>query len=179
MKGEHKKVDYIKNIKPSLGKVCIAIIALVMLAQGYAQGAERLIKNDTEHYILAKQEKGDKTPGKEDRKVIVFYFHGNFRCSTCKRIERLTVEAVTETFGDELKNGLLELNVVNVEKPENNHFIKEYQLYTRSVIVSEVTDGTEQRWENLNKVWELVRNEEAFKHYIQKEIAGYLQGLPS
>ena len=168
-----------RSARITLALVCMALISLVMLMQEYSWSAETQSEKDTTGTIASQEVSDNQALKEKDSKVIVFYFHGNVRCSTCKRIERLTVEAVTETFGDELKNGLLELNVVNVEKPENNHFIKEYQLYTRSVIVSEVTDGTEQRWENLNKVWELVRNEEAFKHYIQKEIAGYLQGLPS
>jgi len=169
-------VDYIKNIKPSLSKVCIAIIALVMLTQGYARGAENLAKNNVEHYILAKQEKSDKTPGKEDRKVIVFYFHGNFRCYTCKRIEQLTVKAVTEAFSDEINKGLVELQVLNVENPQYRHFINDYQLYTRSVVVSDFRQGKQKRWKNLQKVWELVHNEEAFGKYIKQEVQEYLKG---
>ena len=169
-------MDYIKNIKPSLGKVCIALIALVMLMQGYAQGAEKIAKNNAEHYILAKQEKGDKTSGKEDRKVIVFYFHGNFRCYTCKRIEQLTVKAVTEAFSDEIKKGVVELQVLNVEDPQYRHFINDYQLYTRSVVVSDFRQGKQKRWKNLQKVWELVHNEEAFGKYIKQEVQEYLKG---
>jgi len=176
MTGENNKVDYIKNTKPSLGKACIAIIALVMLTQGYAQGAEKLTKNNAEHYILAKQEKGDKTPGKEDRKVIVFYFHGNIRCYTCKRIEQLTVKAVTEAFSDEIKKGLVELQVLNVEDPQYRHFINDYQLYTRSVVVSDFRQGKQKRWKNLQKVWELVHSEEAFEKYIKQEVQEYLKG---
>jgi len=167
-------MDCIKHTKPFLGKVCIAIIAFIMLAQGYAQGAEKLTKNNAEHSMLAKQVKGDKTSGTEDRKVIVFYFHGNFRCYTCKRIEQLTVKAVTEAFNDEIKKGLVELQVLNVEDSQYRHFINDYRLYTKSVIVSDVIEGKEKRWKNLQKIWELVHNEKAFNQYIQKEVEEYL-----
>lgn len=170
---------YVRRTRLFIGMICMALISLVMLMQECSWSAEIQSEKDTTGTIASQKVSDNQALKERGSKVIVFYFHGNVRCSTCKRIERLTVEAVTETFGDELKNGLLELTIVNVEKPENNHFIKEYQLYTRSVIASEVKDGTEKRWKNLHKVWELVRNEEAFKHYIQKEIAGYLQGLSS
>lgn len=169
-------MDYIKHTNSSLGKLCIAIIALVMLAQGYARGAEKLTKNNAEQDILAKQEKGNKTLDKEDRKVIVFYFHGNIRCYTCKRIEQLTVKAVTEAFNNEIKKGLIELQVLNVEDPKYRHFINDYQLYTRSVVVSDFRQGKQKRWKNLQKVWELVHNEEAFGKYIKQEVQEYLKG---
>jgi plasmid maintenance system antidote protein VapI len=35
-------------------------------------------------------------------------------------------------------------------------------------------NGKEQQWKNLQKVWELVHNEKAFKEYIHKEIKAYL-----
>ena len=106
--------------------------------------------------------------------VIVYYFHGNFRCQTCRRIEQLTREAVSENFGDEMGAGALEMQIINVEKPENSHFSKDYQLFTRSVVVSDMVNGKETQWKNLQKVWELVHNEKAFKEYIRIEVKAYL-----
>ena len=157
----------------------MALLSLVMLIQEYSWSSETQSKKDTQGTITTQTVSDNQTLKEKGSKVIVFYFHGNVRCSTCKRIERLTVETVTETFSDELENGLLELKIVNVEKPGNSHFIKKYQLYTRSVIISDVIKGSEKRWKNLHKVWELVRNEEAFKHYIQKEINAYLKEILS
>ena len=170
---------FFRSARISLTLVCMALLSLVMLIQEYSWSSETQSKKDTQGTITTQTVSDNQTLKEKGSKVIVFYFHGNVRCSTCKRIERLTVETVTETFGKELKNGLLELKIVNVEKPENNHFIKEYRLYTRSVIISDVINGSEKRWKNLHKLWELVLNEEAFKYYIQQEIAGYLHRLPS
>lgn len=170
---------YVRRTRLFIGMVCMALISLVMPMQECSWSAETQSEKDTTGTIASQKVSDNQALKERGSKVIVFYFHGNVRCSTCKRIEHLTVEAVTETFGDELKNGLLELNIVNVEKPEHNHFIKAYQLYTRSVIVSDVINGSEKRWKNLHKVWELVRNEEAFKHYIQKEINAYLNEILS
>jgi thiol-disulfide isomerase/thioredoxin len=109
------------------------------------------------------------------QKIVVYYFHTTYRCQSCTTIEMYTDEAIKEAFAVELKSGVLAWQPVNVEKPETQHFIQDYKLYTKSVIVSEVVDGKEQRWKNLAKVWELLQNEKTFKDYVKQEIAAYLK----
>ncbi|GAK54466.1 hypothetical protein U14_05751 [Candidatus Moduliflexus flocculans] len=108
--------------------------------------------------------------------IKVYYFHGTARCPSCKTIEELTNFAIVNGFKKELESGVLEFNAINVETPENQHFIKDYQLYTKSVIVSEVIDGKERRWKNLEKVWQLLMQEKAFTMYVQQEVSAYLEG---
>ena len=59
-------------------------------------------------------------------------------------------------------------------QPENKHYDKDYKLYAQSVILSDVKDGKELRWLNLDKIWKLLNNDKAFQEYIAKEITGYL-----
>jgi hypothetical protein len=112
-------------------------------------------------------------------KVIVYYFHGNYRCSSCMTIERYTRESVEATFAKELKSGQIEFRSINVDLPANSHYVQDYKLFTKSVIVSDVVQGKEQRWKNLQKVWELIQNEADFKAYVKSETAAYLQGRRS
>ncbi len=100
----------------------------------------------------------------------IYYFHTLHRCHSCTTIEKLTKEAVQQTFSEDIKAGAIKFNVINVEKESNKHFVEDYKIYTKSVIISEVIDGTEKRWKNLDKVWTLLRNPEKFKHYIIAEI---------
>lgn len=174
-----KIMDYIKNNRFALGIVCMAIISLVMLTREASWSAETSLKINADTDVSGKKVKDNQTSNKKDHKVIVFYFYGNVRCYTCKRIERLTKEAVKEGFGEEMKNGVVEMKAVNVQEPRNNNFIKDYRLYTKSVIVSDLKQGKEERWKNLQRVWELVRNDEAFKKYVQKEVKEYLEGKQS
>ena len=108
--------------------------------------------------------------------INVYYFHGTARCPSCKTIEELTNFAITDGFKKDLESGRLEFKAVNVETPENQHFIKDYQLYTKSVIVSEMVEGKETRWKNLEKIWQLFMKEKAFTMYVQQEVAAYLEG---
>jgi len=106
--------------------------------------------------------------------VIVYYFHGNTRCRTCRTIEAYTEEAVKTSFPDDLKSGRLEWRVVNMETPGNEHFVKDYELYTRSVVLVDMEDGVEEKWDNLEKVWELVQNKPDFVDYIVTNTNTYL-----
>ncbi len=115
----------------------------------------------------------------EQSKTRVYYFHGNQRCKTCKKIEALTKKTLEEDFAAQLKDGTMELQVVNVDETENEHFVEEYQLATRSVVVSLLKQGKEARWRRLDKVWQLVHDEPAFTDYIRTEIAALNQGAGS
>lgn len=101
------------------------------------------------------------------RKVIAYYFHGNFRCRKCRTIEAYAKEAFESGFPEALKDGRLEWRAINVEEPENEHFVKDFELSTRSVVIAEVVDGKTQYWTNLQRVWELVRDKGAFLKYVR------------
>jgi len=108
-------------------------------------------------------------------KVIAYYFHGNRRCGSCRKIEAYSREAIDSGFAEELKAGKLEWLVINIDKPENKHFVKDYQLYTRSLVISYTENGKQTRWKNLEKVWQLLRNKAAFMKYVQEEVHAYLE----
>ena len=86
----------------------------------------------------------------------------------------MTQEAVLEFFNDEINSGQIKLQMTNVDKPGNKHFVKDYQLFTRSVVVSDVINGKQKQWKNLKKIWELVHKDQVFKEYIRNEIKAYL-----
>ena len=109
-------------------------------------------------------------------KTIVYYFHGNKRCVTCKKIEVFTCDAVNKGFSEMVKEGALELRIVNLDQSANEHFVKDYQLTTRSVVLSKIKDGKEINWERLDRVWDLVDDESAFIEYVSKEINTIMQG---
>lgn len=111
-----------------------------------------------------------------DSKVVVYYFHGNTRCFTCRAIENFSRAAVGNGFTDELQKGRLEFLAVNIEEPANEHFVQDYQLVTRSLVLVRYTDGKQEKWKNLDRVWELVRDNDAFARYVQTETKQFLGG---
>ena len=110
-----------------------------------------------------------------DTKVIAYYVHSTRRCVTCKKLEAYTQEAIEAGFAKQLEAGSIEWMPVNTDEPGNEHFIDDYQLFTKSVVLSEVKDGKELRWKNLDQIWTLVRGDKgAYLKYIQDEVTAFL-----
>jgi hypothetical protein len=106
--------------------------------------------------------------------VVAYYFHGNVRCMTCRTIERLAHETITADFPDELGSGELTWRALNVDEPTNEHFVKDFSLVTRSLVLVSYRDGKVVRFQNLDKVWQLVRDEEAFSQYVRESARSFL-----
>ena len=108
-------------------------------------------------------------------RVIAYYFHGTFRCTTCRTIEEYSHDAIQTYFAKELGNGRLEFRPVNVEEPGNKHYIQDYRLVSKSLVLSLVSDGKETKWKNLADVWKLVRDKEKFYQYVKDEVEIYVK----
>jgi thiol-disulfide isomerase/thioredoxin len=109
--------------------------------------------------------------------LVVYYFHGNARCPSCYKLEQYAKEAVEQNFANELKDGRMQFKVVNIDQPANSHFVNDYQLYTKSVVLSLVKDGKQVRYKNLEKVWDLLRDQNQYHAYVRDEIKPFLGEL--
>ncbi|UCE65219.1 MAG: hypothetical protein JSU85_10100 [Candidatus Zixiibacteriota bacterium] len=107
-------------------------------------------------------------------KVVASYLHGNRRCMTCRKLEAYSEEALTTAFQEELEDSTLIWRTVNYDQKENEHYLKDYSLYTKALILSRVKDGSEVEWKNLAKIWKLVGNKEEFLKYVQKETRAFM-----
>ena len=107
--------------------------------------------------------------------VTVYYFHGAARCETCVKFETYTSEVLRESFPRELADGQLKWKVVDVEEPVNEHFIQDYQLTSKAVIVAQYRGGQQTAWKNLEEIWALAGDEAAFKKYIRDGVANLLK----
>lgn len=127
------------------------------------------------HPQPAVEENGqEETSASVSARVLVYYFHGTTRCATCRKLEAFSSEAVRQAFSEELQKGQLKWQILNIDEPENEHFVEDYQLYTRSLVVARVSGGKGTEWKNLERIWELVGDKAAFMKYVQDEIRAYL-----
>ncbi len=111
----------------------------------------------------------------EANKVIAYYFHTTYRCATCRRIEAYSKQAIESGFARELADGRIEFRLVNVEIPENRHYVQEYNLFTKSLVLVRMKDGRQSEWTNLDRVWQLNGDRAAFLRYVQQGIRDYLE----
>ncbi len=108
-------------------------------------------------------------------KIIAYYFHGSFRCSTCNAMEQYSREAIGNNFKVALDSGGLEFKSVNVEERANEHFVEDYKLFTKALILSQIKGGKEVRSKNLDKIWEYARNKKKFMDYVTAEVDAFMK----
>ena len=105
---------------------------------------------------------------------IASYFHGDVRCATCFKLETFSAEAMQTGFAKELKDSALIWRLVNWDRDENKHYVDDYQLFTKAVILSRVRDGKEIAWVNLDSIWTLVGDKEHFIKYVQDQTCAFM-----
>ncbi len=108
------------------------------------------------------------------QRVIAYYFHTTIRCASCRAIEAYSKEAIDSAFAGEVRDGRLVWKVVNIEVKGNEHFAKDYALYTKSVVLVNEVGGKPAEWKNLDKVWQLLQDKPKFLRYVQTETRGFL-----
>ena len=156
-------------------------LAIGLLAMSFLSGCDSSKESDTSSLGVVEDASGfDSSPVASvpvsDSGVVAYYFHGNFRCASCRAIEAYTKEALELYFNDEIASGKLELRVVNVEEKGNEHFVNDYKLYTKSVVLSKVEGGKEVNYKNLEGVWQYLRNKQQFFDYVKKETEAFIAG---
>lgn len=103
----------------------------------------------------------------------VYYFHGTNRCNTCRTIEAYAHGTIARVFAAELKGQKLEWQAVNVDEAANRHYVDNFQLYTRSLVVFDARNP--KRYKVLEKVWELVGDKPAFEKYVEQEVRAFMR----
>ena len=112
-----------------------------------------------------------------ESKVIAYYFHVTVRCTTCRTIESYSREVIEQKFRGDIAKGRLEFRLVNVQLPENRHFVKDYQLFTKSLVLVRFDRGKQAEYKVLNETWELVGDRQSMQGYVEREVQGYLKRL--
>lgn len=114
---------------------------------------------------------------KSPEQIIAYYFYGNQRCPTCRSIEAYTQESLTSNFKEELDSKLIAWKPVNVETAGNAHYIDDFQLDMKVVVLAKIENGELKTWKKLENVWPLSGDHQAFLDYIKTETEAYLKDI--
>jgi hypothetical protein len=158
--------------------VAISVVYLVLGKNHAREGGAQSPTDVSKREVESKEADGAPTPSEEESapEVIAYYFHGNRRCTTCRTIEAYAEEAIRTNFPAELASRKLQWRVVNVDQPENAHFIQDYQLVTRSLVLVGMEKDVQKKWKNLDKVWQLVRSKPEFTDYVVESTREFMAG---
>jgi len=109
---------------------------------------------------------------------IVYYFSVGKECSTCEQIEAYTQEVLKTDFSKALAAGQIQWRTADMDKPQHEHFAKDYNLYTKSIVLVAIENGEPGRWENLEKVWDHVYDKSAFMQYVGDSLQSFVDETP-
>jgi hypothetical protein len=161
--------------------VTAALLGFVAISVGYLGVSETQTADDS----LGRSVSGRAVPAAQSdvkapaHKIIAYYFHNTQRCPTCLKIERLAGDAIKTEFAGELERGELEWRVLNIEESANEHFVGDYALVASSLVIVDLHEGRQRAWTNMERVWELVHDDEAaFRDYVVEQVREYLEPQP-
>ena len=112
-------------------------------------------------------------------RTIVYFLYFLPRCIPCNTVEAYAREAVQTGFADDIRAGRLEWRIADYDEPANRHFVQEFGLITKSVVVVESRNGRTVRWKNLESVWDLLDEKDAFLEYVRAEVRAFMKGASS
>lgn len=157
--------------KKLLGVALLLFVALALLKFISEEGASVHREGEPNHDTVHSKPIHIPDQGKH---VVVYYFHTSFRCASCLTMEKVARQVVHEQFARELSDGRLQFVAVDVEKAQNRHYIQDYQLVSKSLVLVEYRDGKEVRFKNLQGIWEQT-SLEGLRDYIAREISDFLR----
>ena len=114
-----------------------------------------------------------------DDALMVYYFHGNIRCPTCRAIESQSHETVRSDFASQLEIGEVVWKSLNYEEPSVAESAKEFEIQMPVVVLAQMKNGQIEDWKRLDRVWALVGDKPAFAAYIRDEIGQMLKSQDS
>ena len=102
------------------------------------------------------------------------YFISGTRCESCRIIEALAKETAENDFAAAFASGKLVFRVIDTSEPGYQHFIQDYQITSKTVILSHRKDGKEIAWADMAKVWDLLDDAPGFRAYLGAQVRDYL-----
>jgi hypothetical protein len=117
-----------------------------------------------------------KKTAEEGDGLMVYYFHGDVRCPTCRAIESQAKEVVDSQYAKQLESGAIAWKVFNYQKGAGVAVGKQFKVDLPVIVVARMRDGKVQAWKRLDEVWALVNDKPAYAKFIGEEIDRMLTG---
>lgn len=112
-----------------------------------------------------------------DDGLVVYYFHSNVRCATCKAIESQSHETVQTAFESELADGQMVWKALNYEEADGMDLGRQFEVQVPVVVLAQMKDGQLGEWKRLDRVWALVSDKKAFADYVEAEVREMLASV--
>lgn len=165
--------------------ICLSAMTLIYKNRNCCDSKENPEINKTENSVsvlnekkpdikLDEKKKNVQTKAKKDKienKLInVYYFYANPRCYSCQMIEDYTRFSVESNFKSDYNEYKVVFKAIDVGEQDNRHYIQDYWLTSKSVVIQKFIDEKPIKWKRLDKVWQLLGSKDTFVNYVTSEI---------
>jgi len=110
--------------------------------------------------------------------IVMYYFSQGKECSTCDKLESYSHETLHTYFKDDIEAQSMAWRKVDLDDPEHEHFVTDFDLFSKSIVLVEYRDGEQIRWNNLTEIWDRVFEKKGFLEYIRAETQGFKDASP-
>ena len=109
-------------------------------------------------------------------RVELVYFHRAQRCASCIYAEEGVRYTLQKYFVEEMANSIVSFEVYDLGEEENAAVIEEYGAYTSSLFIN-VIRGDTNNIEEVNEIWLVVGDNDAFVEAVKNRIEETLVGV--
>ena len=113
----------------------------------------------------------------EAKTIQVYDFHTTNRCITCKAIEANTKYTLDTYFADELKNGTITFQVVNIDEDENYELAKKFKASGTSLFLNIIEDEKEKQIDLTAFAFTYGKKQEDFSNRLKNKLERQLEKL--
>ncbi|MBK9578975.1 MAG: hypothetical protein IPK50_14060 [Fibrobacterota bacterium] len=107
--------------------------------------------------------------------VKATYFHADYRCPSCLKLERWSSIAIQRDLADSMKTGRLIWGTLNMDVPEGAALADKFGLTNKALVLMEMRGGKLTRFKELKETWKNLRDSAAFAAYVKTETVAFLK----
>ena len=148
----------------------LAVIPMLLLMTGCAN--ENPLQDQSQAKAIA-------ASVKSNGRIEVLDFHTTHRCKTCLTIEKYTRELLAESYGREMKEGLISFQLIDVDDEANEEIVKKYLAFGTTLIINTVSEGDESHIDLTNFAFMNADSEAKFKAGLKEQLEASLKKIKS
>ena len=150
--------------------ISISIIGVLVLAGCSKKLINQQSSDNQATDISASQNKDDNNTSIANTdisadKLQVYYFCRTQRCYSCLTIGKYIKETIEDNFADEIQNGTIDFQEINIELSENREVAEKFKASGSSLFINTIRNSQDDISQDTN-VWRLVGNENQFESYL-------------
>jgi hypothetical protein len=92
-------------------------------------------------------------------------------------MERLAAEVIDDRFGERQRDGSVVFRAVNLETDATRHFISDFEMANKAVVMVERSGGKNLAWRRLDAIWEKIADDAEYSDYIADNLTACLENL--